>query len=391
MAHVLIGWEFGGNRGHGIRIGRIADRLRARGHRVSFALQRVDALSEEEAQGGTIWAGPVSPRLLVNTAKPKAAPPATLGDIMVRLGLDQVPTITAMLRYWQHLLATVQPDVVLAEFAPFLLTAARGRIPTVAGGTGFDTPPSVMRSFPSLTGQPPAHDEEQSLDWINRACADSGSRRLDRLPELFHADRELPGTFAETDPYREQRVGPLVAPALPLPYPELAPGGGEELFVYAPELLTIEAPLWKGLAAARLPTRVHIPRVSEAYHRELRELGFIVEPEAIPFPLIAQRSRLLLSHGGHGFVCCALLAGLPQVVCHYDIEKLIHGRAVTGLGLGGMVQLMQIEPRPFADSLVQLYRDDAMVQRARAAAPDFQSRYAKTMEESMADGVDSLL
>lgn len=391
MAHVLIGWEYGGNRGHAIRIGRITDRLRARGHRVSFALQRVDALTEEELRGGAAWPAPISPRLLVNTVKGKAAQPATMGDIMMRLGLDQPDSIGPILKSWRQLLATIQPDLVVGEFAPFLLTAARGRIPTVAGGTGFDAPPSSMPRFPSLTGKEPAYDEAKALELTNAAVDAAGCRKLDRLPQLFHADIELAATFAETDPYAEWRESPRTAPALSAPYPVIAPGGGEEVFAYAPEMLPIEAPLWKGLAASRLPVRVHIPRVSAQYLEELRRMGFLVEPEPLPFPLIAQRSRLLLSHGGHGFICSGLLSGLPQVICHFDIEKLLHGRAVARLGLGGLVPMTSIEPEPFAASLVKLYRDDTMAARARAAAPDFHRRYSQTMEESVADAVDSLL
>lgn len=391
MAHILIGWEFGGNRGHAIRMARIAERLRAHGHRVSFALQRVDALSPEDLKGAVPWPAPISPRLLVNTAKPKAQPPATLGDIMVRLGLEQPDMVASVLRSWRQLLEAIQPDLVVAEFAPFLLTAARGLVPSLAGGTGFDTPPSAMPRFPSLIGQPATYDEDQALEWANAAVFQAGCRRLERLPQLFEADVELPGTFAETDPYREWRIGSLIRPALTLPYPGIAPPGGEEVFVYAPELLGIDAPLWKGLALSRLPIRVHIPRVSEEYQRELKQMGFLVEPEPLPFPLIAQRSRLLVSHGGHGFVCSAFLSGLPQVVCHYDIEKLLHGRAVAKLGVGGLVAMAQIEPQAFAASLVQLYRDEALAGRARAVAPDFQSRYPLTMEDSMAEAADSLL
>lgn len=391
MAHILIGWEFGGNRGHSIRISRIAERLRARGHRLSFALQRVDGLSPEDLKGGAAWPAPLTPRLLVNTSKPRSGPPATLGDIMTRLGLDSAEMIGPILKSWRQLFAAIQPDLVLAEFAPFMLTAARGRIPTLAGGTGFDTPPSAMPRFPSLTGQPPSHSEDEALDVMNRATAAAGCKTLDRLPELFHADIELPATFREVDAYSEWRTGALVRPALSVPYPEIAPPGGQEVFVYAPETLGVDAPLWKGLAKSRLPVRVHIPRVSAAYYQALREMGLMVEAEPVDFPLIGQRSRIVVSHGGHGFVCSALLSGLPQVVCHYDVEKLLHGRAVARLGVGGLVGLTQIDPDAFASSLVQIYRDDELAARARAAAPDFQSRYSQSMEESMADAADSLL
>lgn len=391
MAHILIGWELGSARGHAERMVQIANLLRARGHRVSFAVQRVDALTPEEVRGSPVWPAPVTPRLLINATRPRTANPNSLGDIMARLGCTEAETVTALVRAWRQLFSAIQPDVVVAEFAPFLLMAAKGQVRTVAGGTGFGMPPSAMPRFPTLTGQPCVFDEEETLTSVNAALKEVGTPPLGALPQMFEADRELAGTFRELDCYAEWRLQPLVAPTVPQPPPELAPGGGDEVFVYAPETVSAESELWKGLAAARLPVRVYIPRVSESYRRGLRALGLIAEPQPVPFPLIARRSRLLVSHGGHGFVCSGLLSGLPQVVCHYDLEKAIHAQAIAKLGVGGFVPLMQIDPKAFAASLVKLYRDEDLYKRARAAAPGFHARYRETMQQSMADAVEALL
>lgn len=391
MAHILLGWEFGGNRGHAMRLVQLADRLKARGHQVSFALQRVDAITPVEAKGSAIWPAPVSPRLLVNTTRPKTAAPNTMGDILARLGFDDPSIVAASLRAWQLLFNAIKPDLIVAEYAPFLLMAARGRVKTVAVGTGFDAPPSEMPRFPSLTGKPAAIDEEQTLAAVNLGLAQLGGQRLTALPELFTATAEISATFTEMDPYAEWRIRRLAMPTVPLPPPVIAPGSGGEVFVYAPELVPVDAALWKGLATSKLPVRVHIPMVSDAYLAELGRMGFIVERDPVDFPLIAQRSRLLVSHGGHGFVCSGLLAGLPQVICHYDLEKLGHAHAVARLKLGGFVPLWQIQPEPFAASLVRLYRDDALAARARAAASDFHARHAKSLETVVTEAVEALL
>lgn len=391
MAHILLGWEFGGNRGHALRLVQLADRLKARGHQVSFALQRVDAITPGEAKGSPIWPAPVSPRLLVNTARPGTGPPNTLGDILARLGFDDSAIVAAALRAWQTLFNAIKPDLVVAEYAPFLLMTARGRVKTVAVGTGFDAPPSEMPRFPSLTGKPASIDEEATLAAFNAALGQIGGQRLATLPELFTANIEISATFTEMDAYAEWRIRPLAMPTVPQPPPVIAPGTGKEVFVYAPELVQVDAALWKGLAASKLPVRVHIPMVSQAYLAELRRMGFLVEREPVEFPLIAQRSRLLVSHGGHGFVCSGLLAGLPQVICHYDLEKLGHAHAVAKLRLGGFVPLWQIQAEPFAASLVQLYRDESLAARAREAAPDFHNRYSRTLEQTVIEAVETLL
>jgi hypothetical protein len=369
----------------------VADELRSRGHRVSFAVQRVDALSGEQAKGAEVWPAPVTPRLLVNTNRPRTGAPNGLGDILGRLGFNDSVIVEALVRAWRQLLETIRPDLVISDFGPFLLLAARGRWPTIAKGTGFSTPPSVMTAFPALTNDSPALAEAETVAAVNRALAAVDIDPIDGLPKVFEASREMAATYAELDPYAEWRVQPTIAPALASAAPEIAAGSGEEVFVYAPELVPEDAPLWDGLERAQLPVRVHVPKVPASYHDMLRRRGFIAEAEPVPFASIGERSRLVVSHGGHGFVCSAMLAGLPQVVCHYDLEKLIHAHAVARLGVGGFVPLHGIDPEAFAASLAQLYRDDALAGRARAAAPGFHSRHRQSMQQSVADAAEALL
>jgi UDP:flavonoid glycosyltransferase YjiC (YdhE family) len=391
MAHVLLGWEFGGNRGHATSLLAIADALRKRGHRISFALQRVDALTADQLEGAAVWPAPVTPRLLINTGRSNRGHPQTMGDIAARLGFDDAELIEALVRAWRQLLAAIRPDFVISDYGPFLLTATRGLVPAISVGTAFSTPPSVMETFPSLGSEPSIVPEEELLRAVNIALANLGMAPLERMPQIFEAARELGGSFTELDPYAASRVDPLVAPMLRGGAPAIAPSSGDEIFVYAPEQVRIEAALWRGLVQSGLPIRVHVANMDPHLQRGLADMGLAVEPKPLPFARIAERSRLVISHGGHGFVCSALLAGLPQVICHFDLEKQIHANAITTLGLGGMVPLLQIEPEAFAASLVEVYENESLAERARAAAPGFQSRYDRPMEESVAAAFEALI
>lgn len=391
MAHVLLGWELGGNRGHAVTLSSIADELRGRGHRVSFALQRIDAIAPEAAGGAAIWPAPVTPRLLIHSSKPRTSAPTGMGDILGRLGLDDPAIVEGLIRGWRLLLDAIRPDLVISDYGPFLLSAARGRFPTVAIGTGFGVPPSGMVGFPDVGGGAPAYCEDDLLGLVNRVLTRLGDPALSALPELFAASRELAATFDELDPYRDYRLEGVISPALSGGAPAIAAGGGEEIFVYAPEQIGLDAPLWQGLREARLPVRCYVAGVGESFRAQVRGWGFAVESAPVPFARIAQRSRLLLSHGGHGFVCSGLLAGLPQIICHLDLEKLGYARAVTGLGLGGMVPLRAIEPAAFARSLVAAYGNEEIAARARAAAPAFQARCRTPMPVAVADAVDALV
>jgi rhamnosyltransferase subunit B len=389
MAHVLIGWEFGANRGHAARMGQVAAALRQSGHSVSFALQRLDALREEEAAGDPVWQAPLSPRLLVSGAVSRRGPPAGMADILARLGFDDPVIVAALVVGWRRLLETVAPDAVVADFAPSLLLAARGRVPTITVGGGFELPPAGMAQFPLLIEGMDGVDQRGLLAAVNAGLAAAGGELLPAVPAIFAADRANAATFTELDPYAAHRADPL---ALPLePGFDAAAGEGEEVFVYAPERIGPEAPLWQGLAAAGLPVRIHVPRASAELAGALTRLGVAFEAEPVPFAAIAERSRLLVSHGGHGFVCAGLAAGLPHVVCHYDLEKLVTGTALARHGFGGHVALASIRPEPFGASLARLHRDEALAARARAAAPGFRRRAQVPLGPAVAEAVAALL
>jgi len=387
MAHILLAWEFGANRGHAVPMLRIAEALRAAGHEISFAVQRLDALSPAEAAGAPVWQAPVSPRLLGGIGETRA--PAGFADVLARLGMDEARIVAAMVRGWRQVLAACRPDLVVADYAPFLLLAARGRLPTIAVGTGFSLPPAGMAELPLLVEGGQGVDQRVVLEALNAGLAEAGAEPVATLAATFGADRQLPATFAELDPYAEHRPTP---PAYPLA-PDFAAsaGDGSEVFVYADARLPADSPLWQGLADSALPVRVHVPHMPNSLHAALLGRGFLVEPEAVPFAEIAARSRLVVSHGGHGLTCACLAAGLPHVVFYYDLEKLLTGLALARLGVGGHVSLPALEPRAFAESLVQVHRDDAMLARARAAAPAFLARDRAPLHRAVAEAVAALI
>ena len=389
MARILIGWEFGANRGHAVRMAQLARLLREGGHEIHFAVQQVDAFRPGEAAGAAVWQAPITPRLLTTAPRSTIGQPTGMGDILARLGMDDAGIVEAMVAAWRQILLAVRPELVVAEFAPFLLLAARGEAPGLAVGTGFQTPPPEMADFPQLVDGEAAAQEAATLAAVNAGLAAAGAAPLRALPQVFAADRVVTETFAEIDPYNAHRQGPLAYPAPAMP--ERAAGGGEEVFVYAPDTLPAQSKLWEGLAAAGVPVRVHVPRARPRLRDRLAQLGFAFEPEPLPIAAIAERSRLLVSHGGHGFVCAGLAAGLPHIVCYLDLEKLFHGRALAGLGLGGHVAMAGIRPDAFGPSLKRIHADDAMAARARAAAPGFRERSSPSLEEMVEAALAELL
>lgn len=368
MARILLGWELGAGSGHATKLTAIGDILAARGHEVIYAAQQTSAFA-----GRAVWQAPLWPGQLTTLARPAGTTPATMGDILVALGIDVPHAFATMIGVWVRLLAAVRPDAVAGEFAPALSTAAAGRVPMLGLGSGFTLPPGDMAVFPSLTGEPAVHDEAALLERVNRALASVGHRTLPTLPALFAADRQLAAAFAELDPYRAWRREPAGLPSIVGEVP-LADPAGAELFVYMNGSQTRPPAFWQGLAQSGLKVRVHDPRLNEADRAILRGAGFLVEEAPLPFAAVAARSRLVLSHCGLGFASSALLAGLPHILVPFDIEKRLIAAAVTGLGLGWTMPFEAMAAESFAAFLHAAHADAAMHARARAAAPGFRTR-----------------
>lgn len=386
MARVLMGWELGANRGHLTRMARYHDAFVAAGHQVSLALQRIDGFAMEgRSIEGRLWQAPLWPRLLATASHVDLALVATMGDILGRLGLADRGAFGTMVRAWDGLLAAERPDLVVADFAPALLSAGRGKVPTMSIGDGFDMPPATMARFPSLSGGTPLFDEAALLDEANAGLAANGRPPLAALPQLFAADHAHSTVLPELDPYAPWRDEPASSPLLDLPLPPIADGSGDELFVYWPERASASPPLWDALERAGMPIRMYAPRLDAETIAMFEARGFAVEPRSMKFDRIAVRARMVLSHGGVGFTTMALMVGLPQLIVHYDLEKAIQARAVEQLGVGAQVSLWQLRSEALAQDLARLWADSSVGPRARTVAVQLRARLGRPpLEEALA-------
>jgi hypothetical protein len=375
----LLAWEIGGNRGHVAKIGAVAQRLAAQGFHLSFAVQQPDALRSFRAiaEAAEIRQAPIWPGLLAHAGWGTGTP-AAYGDLLADLGMADSGVLEYLLRVWDRLLADAAPDVVVAEFAPASLMAARGRVPTIALGTGYTVPPSHVASFPVFhpDATTPAYDEAMLLQVANHALRRTGRMPLDRLPCIAEADIACPAIFTELDPYSAQRL----APTLP-PFFEGEPGAagaGQGLFAYVPRGRAGKLPLVEALAllAGRgVPVAAFLPGLPRQEAAHLVAAGATLHEKAVPPAAIAAQAALLVTLGGIGLLSAALAAGLPMVLLPTDIEKRLNAAAVARLGVAEVPDMLREVAAPaLADRLQAACDDTAMASRARARAPDFAGR-----------------
>lgn len=391
MARILFGWELGANRGHIERLLPMARRLLGQGHDVGLALQQIDCAGLDRDPRITLWQAPVWPRLLINNLQDGSRRVATMGDILAQLGLDRPGCLAAMMSGWDTIFAAFRPDVVVADYAPALLTAARARVPTISVGDYFSCPPYQLERFPSLTGATNAYDEDMLLDTVDADLVSVGRTPLAGLPELFTADHVMVGNFAELDPYRALRIGDYCAPSLKLPLADGSGGGGDEIFVYGYNRISADHPVWRGLAATRRTVRVHMSDPARAHIEMAKQLGFIFEPRPVEFPLIAKRSSVAVSYGGNGFTSACLVAALPQLMMPFDLEKLMTARAVDTLRLGRMLSFNGATSDQVTEAVTALASDSALATRLRTLAPNLKNRMAVSMADEVIACISRLI
>ena len=390
MARILIGWELGANTGHIVKIAGIAAELVARGHEPVLAAPAHRAPRRPAMQ---VWQAPLWPTQLATlsrSARDHAGDDGRHpgGARPWRHGGDA----RADRRVGRASSRRCAPDLVVAEFAPGLMMAAQGRVPLLALGTGFSLPPPHLPYFASLTGKPAVEDEGRLLDGLNAALA------RQRPAAARPADRACSRPIARSPPCsansipiasggRSEHGAPSVMPA-----PALATGGGDELFVYMNGLTRWPDGFWQGMVDARLKVRVYDPRLRDADAAVLTKARADHRARGrCRSTRIVARSRAVLSHGGLGMACSSLLAGLPMLFVPFDIEKRMVAASVVELGLGRRLDFELVEAARLAGMMRDAFDDEAMGRRARAAAPGFRARMARTCEQETADAVEEML
>ncbi len=390
MARILIGWELGAGLGHVVQTLAMAKALAGRGHDVVLAVQRFDALPPALPKGISVVQAPVWPGLMKTYESPPWKRAVTAIDILARLGLARPHTLKHLVLAWDSLIVATRAELVIADYAPALIVAAQGRLPSIATGSGFQVPPAGSHEILRIGDGEPGYDESQMLDIIDADLRETGRPPLDTLSAFFRSSRPLVASFRELDPYQRPSDAEFIAPAIGhKPSPASRPG--DEVFVYLNGPVRKSEAFWKGLAASGHRVRTYLLGADEALAAMVAGHGVIVERQPVPWPLIVERSRIAVHHGAHGTMCALLLAGIPQISVPADLEKQLHSRAMAQHGLGIVLDSDNTSAEQLAQTVSALHADTDFAARARSAAPSFAARIPIPFEDSISEAAEELL
>jgi UDP:flavonoid glycosyltransferase YjiC (YdhE family) len=370
---ILLAWEGGAGRGHVVTLKVMAEALGPH-HHYEAALCRMDHAAELSHLCGDVYpsAGLYHhPRRRKSVGWPGTA---SWADFMGDLVFAFPKRLKLQFDWWVEVLSTRRIDLVIADFAPISMLAARALgIPAVCVGTGYSAPPPGMAHFPFLLPEYTTlvHDEANLLANTNQVLADFDVPPLTYFSDIYDAALSMPRTLRQLDPYDGHRRQPLLPPlneSVPC-----SAGTGDEIFVYFSTAETAYAPLVEALCALNLPTRAFLPGADPALLARLAVSGVNVQAGPVPAELIAARSRIMLNAGQHGTLCMGLGLGLPQLAFPQHLEHEYHARRAHELGAVDIVPNRKWEADAIVAAVHALYHDHARQKRTRDLSRDLRA------------------
>ena len=374
MPRIAFAWELGAELGHAMACSAVARVLHARGHRIAFMFRELYQLAfVAHAPSYDVFQAPVS----VSEGHGRAVP-ASLAEILVGCGYDRPEHLAGLVGGWLALFRNWKPDIVVADFGPTALLAARALgLRRVSYGNGFSIPPKLapLPAFrydqplePGRVEQADAH----ALATVNAVLARFGATPLARLADQFETDEDFLATFPEIDSYGVRPPsaywGPRVSfdSGASVHWPA---GQGKCILVYVKKALPQLDALIETLVASGHRVVAFVPELEQERRERLRGPGRVVAERAVRIQPLLAECDLLVSHGGN-IAPGTLMSGVPQLAFPTQYEQYLTARRIEQLG-AGLVHGPEAKAADIARSLRRLLEE----RRFRDAARAYAQRY----------------
>jgi hypothetical protein len=375
MARIAFAWELGGSIGHALSCAGLARALHARGHSIALFLRELKTLALlPEADGYDVFQAPRSAR-----EADVAFVPVSYAEILLGCGYRDARELACLLGGWRALLGAWRADLLVCDFAPTALLAARSmNLPRVTYGNGFFTPPRLvpLPAFRVDTPVDPARiaaSDAAVLAQVNAALAALGATPLARLADQFETDEDFLCTFAELDHYGTRGVSGWWGPRLrtdlgnPMDWPQ---GRGKRVLVYLQEDCAQLDAIIDQLAAGPHQVIAYVPGIDAHRKARLAGRGRVVIERPVRLDALLPRCDLLVCHGGE-IAGGAVASGVPVLVLPRHYEQYLTAVRLQQLGPGGWLTA-QSGPQHVKAALDAMTGDP----RFQAAARAFAQKYS---------------
>jgi len=374
MSRILFAWELGANFGHIARDLPLALACRAAGHDVLFAVTDLAICRGIASEYG--FAFVQAPVARPKSFRQKQPNPINFADMLLRSGFAERESLDASVLGWKGLFDLFKPDLVVHDFAPRALLAARLQgLPVLLLGNGFETPlkaspqPS-FRPWEPISAGDLQRAEDSLVEHINGALARHGGDPIGRLWDLYAAHPLLMTGFREFDHFGARPEATYVGPAVHLPAAQSArfERNGLHVLVYLRSTIALVENVFEALQQVDAEVVCIIPDLPPHWPDKYGRLRFYLGP--IDLQAMLPQANLMISHGT-GTLGAAVAAGVPVLMVPNVVENYLSSIALEQQGLG--IVLRKRDSVPHCQKLIQ---ELLVRERYRIAAQELATRYA---------------
>lgn len=371
MANILFTWEIGEGSGHIAPYIELIRQLEQDGHQVFFAarqLYHVFRLFKDTRV--TFLQSPT----LTSPSATLQNPVDSYAKILNNSGYYHPDSITGMIIAWKNLYNLVKPDLIIFDYSPTAMLAARSYpAKTLHMGSGFfcpaDTSPIV--GLNELQCLPQDQEELRRfeaflLNNINLALANTGIPPLGKLGDMHLADKRLFFGFHELDHYRNRQDGQYIGmfKSPPGALPEWPSGNGPRIFAYTKPFATLPS-LLETLNKNKWPTLIYPDGVSQQLIRRFSSPTLKFVNQRLDMQSLGKTADIAICNGNFGTTYEMLMAGIPMLLLPLHAEQHIGSINIERIGAGLCAK--HRAPQGMAIKLQALASDP----RFRAAARQF--------------------
>lgn len=341
MSRLLYAWEFGAGLGHIGAFLPLARTLRQRGHDVLWAVAHTGSSASLIAQEGFSWVQ--APHC---AERPRAGPPLSYNDILLRFGYANVEDLFGLVAAWRELLRQSGAQAVLADHAPTAILAARTLgIPVMLFSSAFCVPPR-QRPLPNMRpwmALPPGQLEaleHEALACINAVLGRFGRAPLESVAQLFDVAEDTLLGFPELDHYADRGparywgnlpdAGVGAAPA----WPALS---GKRIFAYLRSGTRHHAAALAALHALGQPTVVFFPDAPRALLERYAAPHLVYSAVPLELARAAREADAAVTYASLSTATSFLLHGKPLLSLPGHLEQFLLARRVEEMGAGLLV------------------------------------------------------
>jgi UDP:flavonoid glycosyltransferase YjiC (YdhE family) len=398
MAHIHLAWELGAGLGHAGSVKMLAQALLARGHRVSVSLRD---LAHTQRLLADLDVAKFQAPLWLHEVRGGPSAPASLAEILFMFGYLDAAALGGLVGGWRALLQQLRPDLLVADYAPTALLAARSLgLASASVGIGFYSPPPgrplpPLRHWEVMAPGRLQGAEQHLLASVNAVLAGYAAKPFARAAELLLGDQPLLCTWPELDHYgrKEEQAARWYGPSFLAragEAPQWPAGDGPRVFAYLKSDHPDHAAALRALVDEGCRVLCYLPQVAGGRPAPLLDARLRYAKGPVSLAAAFADSALALCHGGEATLTQALLAGVPLLLMPMQVEQFLIARRVAQCGAALNAAML---PRPLDwRALVRRLLDEpAFAQAARAFALRYRDFGQQAQAEAMVDAFERQL